>query len=391
MVYSKKEKIMKRVLVSFVEAGMGHIVTSQAIVDALKNLNDDKIEIVAKNLFHENEMLKKYEKFLIEQTKKASSNPLHSRTQFMAMHILGSQNTLRLVNGGIYAKYLKLYIEELKKVKPDIIIDNHYFTSYASVCYRDRCDPNCKVVTYDPDNNVHGWWCRRVDNFIVNNHGAYEEALRRKFEKSKLKEVFFITRKDIVNLNGTKEEYRKSLNLPADTFTVKLADGAYANAKLKSFVYELLNVKKPLVIIAICGRNKQLFEELSALKIPDNIKLMPFEFVESSQIGKLIKASDLFITKAGPNAALDSVFLRTPVMMNYYANSVEKTTKEIFVDRYHCGIYEGNKKKAREFVEKCIDNPDMLKEFVKNEKQFDKNKNGADEIAKFIQKITKKA
>ncbi len=382
---------MKKVLVSFVEAGMGHIVTSQAIVDSLKRVKDKDFEIIDKNLFHENEELQKYEKFLIKETQKASSNPLHSRTQFVAMHLFGSQNTLRFVNGGIYKKYLNLYVEELKKIKPDIVIDNHYFTSYASVCYRDKYNPYCKVVTYDPDNNVHGWWCRKVDFLIVNNHGAYEEALKRKFAPEKVKEVPFITRKDIVELNKTKEECRKECNIPQDTFTVKLADGAYAKAKLKSYVYELLKVKNPLTIIAICGRNKELFEELSALKTPSNIKLMPFEFVKSSEIGKLIKASDLFITKAGPNAVLDSVFLRTPVMMNYYANSVEKTTKQIFVDRYHCGIYEGNKKKAREFVEKCIDNPSLLNEFVENEKQFDKTQNGADQIAEFIKKLSKNA
>ena len=99
----------------------------------------------------------------------------------------------------------------------------------------------------------------------------------------------------------------------------------------------------------------------------------------------------MFVTKAGPNAVLDSVFMQTPVLMNYYANSVEKTTKNLFVDRFGCGIYQGNKKKARLFVEKCIDNPDILNKFVENEKQLDKNKNGADEIAQFIQQIAKNA
>ncbi len=270
-----------KILVSFVEAGMGHIVTAQAIVDSLKAVQseDEDMQIVDKNIFHENAKLEKYERFLVEQTKKASSNPLHSRAQFLAMHTFGCQNTLRFVNGFIYKKYLNLYMEELKKIDPDIIVDNHYFTSFASVCYRDKFKPSCRVIAYDPDNNVHGWWCRRVDNFIVNNKGAYEEALKKKFEKEKVKEVFFITRKDIIDTNGTKEQYRQELSIPQNVFTVKLADGAYAKAKLKSFVYEFLKIKKPLTIIAICGRNKKLYDELSALKTPENITLMPFEFV----------------------------------------------------------------------------------------------------------------
>ncbi|MBQ8444472.1 MAG: hypothetical protein IJX25_03880 [Clostridia bacterium] len=381
---------MKKILVTYVEAGMGHITTARAVQDILEKYKDEEVEVIGMNLFHNHPKLEKFEKFLVNEVKKASTNPLHSRSQFIAMHIIGSQNSLKFVNGFlVFKKQRDLYIEELKKINPDIIIDTHYFCSYASITYRNKFKPDCKVVTYDPDNNVHGWWDIRADYFIVNNEYAYNEALKRGFKKEQVKQVFFITRQAVVDTNESKEFYREKYGIPQNKFAVKLADGVYAKAKLKSFVYELIKSDREMTIVAIAGKNKALYEELMALKptLPKNINLMPFEFMPA--VYEINKACDLFITKGGPNAVLDSVFMQTPVVINYYANAVEATTKKLFVDTLHCGVEIKDKKKAREFVEKCIDNPDILKPYVENEKKLDKNKNGAQEVAEFVLDIAK--
>lgn len=381
---------MKKILITYVEAGMGHITTARAVQDILETYKNEDIEIVGMNLFHNHPVLEKYEKFLIEEVKKASVNPLHSRMQFLAMHLIGSQNSLKFVNGFIaFRKQRDLYIEELKKIKPDIIIDTHYFCAYASVTYRNKYAPDCKVITYDPDNNVHGWWDHRVDYFIVNNEYAYQEALKKGFHKEQLKKVFFITREGVMKTNESKEFYREKYGIPQDDFVVKLADGVYAKAKLRSFVYELCKSKKKMTIVAIAGKNKELYEELMQFKktLPENINLMPFEFCPA--VYEIVKASDLFITKGGPNAVLDAVFVETPVVINYYANAVEATTKKLFVDILGCGVEIKNKKEARKFVEACIDKPEILGQYIENERKLDKNKNGAEDVAKFVMKIAK--
>jgi len=374
-----------KVLITYVEAGNGHKVTSQAIADALKEQNkDEKIEIIEKNLFEEDPKLKKYQDFLIKEVKKASISPMHSNIQLCAMHLLGSKNTLKLVNGCIYKKIRDIYIEKLKEINPDIIVDTYYFCVYCAVTYRNKFNPKCKIITYDPDNNVHGWWDNRVDTFVVNNEYAYNQALKQGFKETQVKQVPFITRKIISETSETKEFYRNKYNIPQSDFVVKLADGLYGKAKMKSFIYELIKIEKPLSIIAIAGKNEELYNELNQLKetLPANIKLFPFPFVK--EINELICASDIFITKAGPNAVLDSVYLNVPVIINYYANTIEKTTKKVFIDRYNCGLYIPNKIKCREYIEQCIDNRDILKDFIENTKQFDKTKNGAPEIAKII-------
>lgn len=374
---------MKRILVTLVEAGMGHIVTASAIANSIKNQMGDDVELIVKDIFHETEALKKYEDFLISETKKASGDALHSRAQLFAMHLLGAQNTLKIVHSTIYRKTVDRYVEQLRKIAPDVIIDTHYFTTYCSVLYRNKYNRSCKVVTYNPDNNVHGWWHRKVDYHIVNNELAYAQAIKT-FSPEQVKQVYFISHRKPCDAQESREFYREKYGIPQDVFAVKIADGAYGRAKLKKFVKELVKTQKPLAIVAVVGKNEAMYNKLMKLKqnLPSNITLLPFGFVEN--IYELFKACDLFITKAGPNAVLDSVLMQTPVVINYWANSIEYTTKELFVHRMGCGVVIQNKVEAREFVEKCVDDRSILNEYVENAKKIDRSKNGADEVAQFV-------
>ena len=374
-----------KVFISFVEAGMGHIMTARAIKDSLNKLNSNyNIDIIAENLFLKNKTLENHQFFLAKETLKASKYPLHSRIQLFFMKILGERWTLSFVNSIIFRKALNSYVAELNKIKPDIIIDTHFFTSFASTKYKEKYNPNCTIITYNPDNNVHGWWNRKVDKFIVNNDNAFNEAIKKHFKLEQLIKVFFITRQGVIDCNQTKEHYKNKYNIPKDKFSIILSDGAYAKAKLKPFLFKLLHTKKPITLVAITGKNEKLYNKLINLQpnLPNNITLIPLKFEE--KIYEIIKACDLFITKAGPNAILDSVFVQTPFLINYYANLIEKSTKKLFSDTLNCGKTIKNKHLAKKFIEKCIDNPRILVPYTLNQQKLDKTNNGADDIAKYI-------
>ena len=103
-----------------------------------------------------------------------------------------------------------------------------------------------------------------------------------------------------------------------------------------------------------------------------------------ADIHELYAASDLFITKAGPNAITDCVFMHTPIMTNFYSGEIEKASNKLFTEEYNMGLYCPDKVKAREIVEDFIKNPKKLEKYQKNTFKIDKNKNGADEIATLI-------
>lgn len=113
-----------------------------------------------------------------------------------------------------------------------------------------------------------------------------------------------------------------------------------------------------------------------------------FGFVDNIQ--ELYKASDIFVTKAGPNAIQDSIFLGTPVLVNYYAQPIENFTQKLFVKNYRCGETIKNKTKARHQIEQWIDHPELLNFYIENCHKLDDRKTGADDIAKQIVEELKK-
>ena len=379
MLENKKPKI----LIPYIEAGMGHIVTAEAIANALEEKWGDKCLVMREYIFRDsdNPVLPKYEKFLIEQVRGYSKFPGLGNLEMAAMHIIGSKNTLKLMHYTSFRKATLATIEEYAKYEPDVIVATHYFTAFSAVEYRNKYDKSCKVALYCPDNNVHGWWDNRVDMLFTNNHLATADALKYKFPKDRVREVFYPTRPAVTEANGNKEEYREKFGIPKEKFAVVVADGVYAKAKAKQVTEELLRSKLPLTVCLLAGKNEKLKAKFEAkkAKLPENITLLTFGFL--SDAPKLYGACDLFVTKAGPNAVLDSVMMGTPIIIDYYATPIEKATKKLFIDHRKCGYYISHIRNIRRAVEELSCDSDRMRRLQRNLSYFDKTMNGASDIA----------
>ncbi len=378
-----------RVLITFVEAGMGHIVSAQAIAESLKRKYADKMEIIESYILRDsdNPVLTKYEEFLVENTKLYSKVPAYGDLSFAAMHILGAQNTLKIMHNTFFHPHTVATIEEYRKYAPDVIVCTHYFLLYAAVEYKMQYDPNVKIVAYCPDNNVHGWWDNRADVIYTNNPLATKQAYDLRFKNGHVVEAFYPTRSNVAESNESKEFYRKKFGIPLDKFAVVIADGVYAKAKARSVCNELLKTKLPLTVCVLAGKNEKLKRKFDAKKkkVKSNITLLTFGFIEDAP--QLYGACDLFITKGGPNAVLDSVMMGTPIIIDYCATPIERATQKLFTERYFCGYHFVSPRRIRKQVEKLIEEPRLLEQIKSALSFFDKSKNGAEEIADDIAEL----
>jgi len=376
----------KKVIVTFCEAGQGHIVTAEAIAESLEKKYGDKIDVERSYVFRDSndKDLQNYEKFAIKEVKRANKNKLHLGLQLLAMKVFGEQGTLRLSFNTVFRKIKNKLIKVFKDKNADAIVSTYFVPYHIACCGKKKKAFSSLVVAYDPDHNVHGWWDKRGDLFITNNPDATQEALKKKFKPEIVKTVDFIARQQIINCNGSKNFYKEKLGIPKDKFSVILSDGAYAAAKLEDFTDELLKTDLPITIVPVCGKNEKLLNKYNELKdkVKENITLLPQPFL--TNIEEFYTACDLFITKAGPNAITDCVFMHTPIMTNFYSGEIEKKSNKLFTETYKTGLYCPDKVKAREKVEEFIKNPTLLDEYIKNTYKIDKNKNGADEIADII-------
>lgn len=379
----------KKVVVQFIEAGQGHIVTAEAIAECLERKYSDKIEVVRDYVFRDSDdkAMQKYEQFSINEVYKANKNKWHLRFQMLCMKIFGEMFSLKFVYSTVFRKVRNKLIKHMQSQDADMFVSTYFMLYHTGVVGKRKKKFNADVIAYNPDHNTHGWWDRRGDLFITNNPSATTEALStRKMPAENVATVNFMARQMIIDTNESKEYYRKKHNLPLDNLTVILADGAYAAARMPEYTDALLNSDKPLTLIAICGKNEKVYKKYCDLKdkTKPNITLVPLPFV--TNIPELYRASDILVTKAGPNAITDCVFMGTPVMTNYYTGAIEETSSRLFSEVYKCGIYEPDVKKAVEKIESWVDDRTELDELAKNTAVLDKNKNGAEEIADILAK-----
>ena len=376
----------KRVLVTYVEAGFGHITTANSIADAIEALHDPNIEVIRKYTFKDDPTLHKIEQRFVKDVKWANTFPLHNYIQMAATHIFGIHNSLPFVVNTIYRRAKRIYLEQLAAIKPDIIIDTHYLTSFLATQYRDLMDPHVKVVTYDPDNNVHNWWNIRVDKFIVNCVLGFHDALKHDFTRKQLMIVPFVTRKEIMEVTESKAFYREKYGLPQDRFTVMIAAGGYGKSGMNRVVKALVkHVKYPITLVAICGTNKRLYQKLQRMKdtVQTKVDIRPYEFVD--KVYELNRAADVFLTKGGPNAMLDSALMGGPVGVYYFASNIEYVSTYLFTDVLNCGRSFYQSWRIVKWINECVSDPEILDIYIHGANKVRQDGNGAVQIAEFIQ------
>ena len=379
-----------KVLITYIEAGMGHIMSAISISDSLRQTYGDKLEIIDDYVCRNSgKTLQKFEKSLVKSVKAYSRSRMASAFQFALLKLFGDRFARWGLYNVVWGVYKKAMIKKFCAIKPDVIISTHFAVSDFAAAYRDQCNPRCRVVTYNPDYNTLGFWGKKDDLFIVNNPVGYRHCLERKFPQEIVREVPLIARKALKEFNLTKEEARQKHHLPLDKFTVTLVDGAYGAAKLQKFTDELLKTNRPITLLVGACKNKTLYEYYQKLsqQLPTNITLVPLEF--RMDIYEFYRASDIVITKTGASICLDCLYMQTPMIVNYCAQPIEEFNCNLFLNEYKIGEFIPDPVACRKRIESFIDNPHLLKPYVANTQKFDKNHDGSQKVADLIFDICK--
>lgn len=118
-------------------------------------------------------------------------------------------------------------------------------------------------------------------------------------------------------------------------------------------------------------------------KVAPRIDLRPYEFVD--KVYELNRASDVLLTKAGPNAMLDSALMGVPIGIFYFASPIEYKSMHLFTSILNCGRYFNTTHRLVKWVNECVADPGILDIYIDAEAEVRAKGNGAVQIAQFIQ------
>lgn len=381
----------QKILLTYVESGFGHISSMDGIYDALVDKCSDGYDVQKSFILTEDGFpnLVKMNKFLIKEVQNTNKIPYFGRFIFPIISLLGGQKVMRFFHRQLAHKSFKQGLEAIRRRKPNVIISNHYFTDLLAVEYKRRIDPDVVVINYNPDPTLHTFWDKRDGIFIVSNPYAHAKAERYKFKPENLRLVTPCVRKCVELNKLSREELREKFDLPVDKFTVVIADGGYMLGRGPKFAKALIKSGLPITLCVIAGNNKKRYDEFKAiengtgkLKVAPGMTFKTYEFLPNAY--ELYGAADVFLTKGGPNAVLDSIYMHTPVMINYCPHVIEAGTVRVFINGHGCGETVFRVKKSIKRIRSFIKDKSVLLQYEENIEKLIADGNGINAVADIV-------
>ncbi|MCX7772421.1 MAG: hypothetical protein N2376_04835 [Clostridia bacterium] len=339
---------MKRILIPMIEAGGGHRMPALAVKDAIEELYPgqfqvDVIDFAKESGAHwDDKVLKGFWDWALARPELTTNlNALLDSFNYLTR----SNTVMKL----LFQQFVRKGTQYILKYRPDVVFSTHFFCSSVALFARERYDFSYKIYSYmtDPVRGHNLWVNSRIEAVIAATREARDYLVKQGQPKSKLKVMPFpLNKKFFKDITLTREEILKDLGLDASLKTILATSGGQGIGDTSEYIKSIYQRGLPFNIIAVCGKNLELFSELEGLKTKSEsqTKLAVLGFVDNMH--ELLSASDVAIAKAGASTTLEVLVKKVPPIFTHCAALHEK----------------GN-------IDFCVDN--QMGWFAKNEKEFD--------------------
>ncbi|MDE6373084.1 MAG: hypothetical protein K2L72_01145, partial [Clostridia bacterium] len=348
------------VLFPYVEAGMGHIAPMKAIAKKFEELYGDVTDCREVKFFADsgNDTLREFERKMCKSVIDSNRNKSLGFFMTFNMNFWGAKIATAASANCLEAGTAKPAVERMDELAPDLVFSTHWSTNYFAV--KSAAAP--LTVLYCPDARLYPLFNYPCDLALVPTRAGYEEALKkykRRYNKDNLKCVPALIREEAFSVPRDRRAVRESLGLDPDKFTVLLAEGGYGIGKMTEICRRVLKRDLNVTLIPVCGKNEELFNELSGWQSGGRCDFRPVGFTE--KMSEYMAAADLFCGKSGANVFAEACFFGVPQIVTKYASGVEKLNGEYYVNKIKTALKIFNAAKVADKIEEFADNPEKLK------------------------------
>lgn len=372
-----------RVVFTFVEAGMGHIVPEKAICDAFERKYGNKTEVVRSHFYTEtgDPDMQRFEKGFVKAVMQQSRSKVFGKLCILGNKLSGDALAQRFVMSMRYpdCKADGAALRHMRELDADILFTTHWATTYYANKLGDR-RPYTMMLC--PDAYSNGMFNMDCNDFFIPTHVGLAKANRRRmYAGGNASVVPYPIRDEAFELRGKKYELRKEAGIGRDEFVVLLADGGYGMAELERTVRELIALKADMRIIAVCGKNVECAAELRRIEVYGPTRLNVYDYADNML--ELVCMSDVFVGKSGANSMAEPTFFGMPIIITKCITPIESGIKKYYTRTVGNAMYIPDPKKAaQKLIELASDRTAMEKYIANAETRA--GEYGAERIADMI-------
>ncbi len=247
--------------------------------------------------------------FVAERMGKAFGLGYHTAEKRKPVQI--AEKTPAQITGTPLAKELLRYIDTYQ---PDVILFTHCFAGIVLHLLKNEGRISVPTVGILTDFVFHPYWedCTANDYVVIPSAALCHQAHRKGFSDSQLL-PFGIPIAPKFAESMPKDEARKSLGLHPDGATVLLMGGSMGHGKMSDTVAALdsLPLGEDYQIIVVCGSNKKMYEEISAMQTVHRVLVLGF----ANNVDVLMDAADVIVTKPGGLTTSEALAKRLPMVI----------------------------------------------------------------------------
>jgi len=302
---------MKKVLIIHASAGDGHKKAAEALYESFLNLDNNKIKAVLVDA------LEYTTPFFGFGYKKAYEIMIKRMPWIWGFlyHMLNNRFFFavatpfrRLVNG-LNSRRLEKFI---LKENFDLVLSTHFFAPEVISYLKEKGLSQVKLINISTDFKPHRFWiAKNIDRYFVASEITKQGFIKMGLSEDKISVSGIpISRK--FNALASKEHARNSIGIKEDKFTILLMGGGLGIGPIKEILLDLQKLSFDFQIIAVCGRNESLADELGKLSCSLNKKTIVYGF--TNQIDTLMAASDIMISKTGGATVSESLAAGLPII-----------------------------------------------------------------------------
>ncbi len=187
---------------------------------------------------------------------------------------------------------------------------------------------------------------------------------------------------------------QKKLKLNRNLSTITIVAGSEGTMMILKLIPALMQLKKPVNAIILCGNNKHLFNSVKSIiqvlkAVSNTSRIIPISY--KANIAPYIAVADVVVGKAGPNTIFESVAAKKPFIAITHITGQEDGNLDL-IKAYQLGFVEENGIKIIKLLQAVLDNPARLRKLnIPISKLSNRNQLAGDKLLKIIDQLVKKS
>lgn len=345
-----------RVFVLTAEYGSGHTIAARGIEDALRHKG---IEFSSLDVVKAGGMVEKLSSWAFEVMMRRG----HIAWRLFYYNPIPSSKPVRKIYEFVFKDK---FMEPLRNFKPDVIISTHFLTSLIGLIYKTKF--KTKVYTVVTDFVAHPLWVwDGTDGYFVALEDTAQDLINYGVDRERIHTTGIPLRRTFWE-NGDKEFFRDKLGYPKDHTVILFSAGSYDSVPIQPIIMGLKGIDK-IFIVVLSGKRKKAYEKYKSLLKDANLEGVVYPFVDF--VPDIMRASDVFITKAGGVSVAESLAVGLPCIFIRSMPGQEEGNARV-VEKYGAGINAHIPEKALKVLLEILKNRERLQFMSENAKRIGK-------------------